>query len=84
MSKTTKENILGFIAMAILAALMVYMVIRDMDKDTEKVCGYERYEGAPEYCGSWWDDKKVPANTAIKLNGINGTEQSNEIDGMEW
>lgn len=60
MSKKTKENILGFIAMAILAVLIVWVVIRDIDKDVERSCGYERFENAPQMCVQWWNDKNVP------------------------
>lgn len=59
MRKETKENIVGFIFMAVLAWLMAYVVVRDMDKDTEKVCGYEVQEGKPEWCTDWWKDKGV-------------------------
>ena len=60
MSKKTKDNILGFIFMLLVAALTVFMVIRDIDKDVERECGYERFENAPQMCVEWWDDKNVP------------------------
>ncbi len=59
MTKTTKENIFAFIFMVIVAALAVFMVIRDIDKDVERECGYERFENAPQMCVEWWDDKGV-------------------------
>lgn len=76
MRKETKENIVGFIFMAVLAWLMAYVVVRDMDKDTEKVCGYEVQEGKPEWCTDWWKDKGVmDANAPIKSTR---NERSNE------
>lgn len=60
MSKNAKENVLGFVFMTIIAALAVWMVIRDIDKDVERTCGYKRFENAPQMCVEWWDDKNVP------------------------
>lgn len=75
MSKKTKDNILGFVAMAIVAGLMAWMVIRDIDRDVERMCGYERFENAPQMCVEWWDDKGVKKNPAIELHGFNGTQR---------
>jgi hypothetical protein len=59
MSKETKDNMIGFVVMAVLAMLMAYIAVRDLDKDTEKVCGYEVQDGKPAWCMDWWKDKGV-------------------------
>lgn len=59
MKKETKENIIGFIFMAVLAFLMAYMVVRDMEKDTARECGMKRFSPAPQYCEQWWDANGV-------------------------
>ncbi|MBO7126652.1 hypothetical protein J6W78_03820 [bacterium] len=60
MKNTTWKEVLSFIALAAMTMMMVWMVVRDIDKDVERACGYTRFEDAPEWCESWWTDKNVP------------------------
>lgn len=60
MKRVSWSDVLSFIALAAMVLMMVWMAIRDIDKDVERECGYHRYEDAPSYCESWWDDKNVP------------------------
>lgn len=60
MKNTTWKEVLSFIALAAMTMMMVWMVVRDIDKDVERDCGYTRFEGAPEWCESWWKDQNVP------------------------
>ena len=59
MKNTTWKEVLSFIALAAMTMMMVWIVVRDIDKDVERECGYERFENAPQMCVEWWDDKGV-------------------------
>ena len=78
MSKETKDNMIGFVVMAVLAMLMAYMAVRDLDKDTEKVCGYEVQEGKPEWCMDWWKDKGVTDANATNQNAESNSAAMDE------
>ena len=60
MKNTTWKEVLSFIALAAMTMMMVWIVVRDIDKDVERECGYERFENAPQMCVEWWNDKNVP------------------------
>ena len=77
MSKNTKDNVLGFIFMVILAVLAVFMVIRDVDKDVERTCGMKRFKNAPQMCVEWWNDKGVKNNDAA--DNIDGQQTKSAV-----
>ena len=66
MKRVNWNNVLSFLALAGMAMMMVWMAIRDIDKDVERECGYRRYEDAPSYCESWWDDKGVEPSQSLR------------------
>lgn len=60
MKRVSWCDVLSFLGLVAMTMLMVWMVVRDIDKNVERECGYSRHENAPAYCESWWDDKNVP------------------------
>ncbi len=59
MSKSTKENLIAFVFGCLVAFLIAWVVVRDIDKDVKRECGMKRFDNAPEYCVQWWDANEV-------------------------
>lgn len=61
------SDVIEFLILVLMAWMFVWMAIRDIDKDVERDCGYTRFEDAPSYCESWWDDKGVAEEPSQSL-----------------
>lgn len=82
MKRVSWSDVLSFIALAAMTMMMVWMVVRDIDKDVERDCGYTRFEGAPEWCESWWKDKGVMDANAPMQESASNADAMNETQRL--
>lgn len=58
MSEKTKQNIGNFILAILFWTLVIWLLIHELDKDVEKVCGSTPRKNVPAWCTEYWQDLK--------------------------